>query len=178
MLLDLFVVFICSVFVVQKLCWSFFFWLVSSIQSSSVVQSFFFVVKFTKILSCILSYIMVQKQLFIQPYIEGAMQPYVAMQPYNRATPCQTHVQILNNNNCWLQGCIDLFKVAHNYVMENFLDITKDNGSEFLQLSQEELTKLLSSGWLALLQTLGFVLPHFVCFVQQCSLVVCVFAFL
>ncbi|XP_067944567.1 kelch-like protein 5 [Watersipora subatra] len=43
------------------------------------------------------------------------------------------------------QGCVDLFKVAHNYVMENFLDITKDTGSEFLQLSQEELMKLLAS---------------------------------
>lgn len=45
-----------------------------------------------------------------------------------------------------MQGCIDLYKVAHNYVMENFVDIIKDGGSEFLQLSQEELMKLLSSG--------------------------------
>ena len=47
---------------------------------------------------------------------------------------------------CLFQGCIDLYKVAHNYVMENFVDIIKDGGSEFLQLSLEELKKLLSSG--------------------------------
>jgi len=45
-----------------------------------------------------------------------------------------------------LQGCTDLYKVAHHYVMENFTEIIKESTTEFLQLSEDELYKLLASG--------------------------------
>lgn len=41
---------------------------------------------------------------------------------------------------------MDLYKVAHNFVMENFADVVTEHSTEFLDLSFDELKKLLSSG--------------------------------
>lgn len=41
------------------------------------------------------------------------------------------------------QGCLDLYHMAHNYIMDNFMDVIQNQ--EFLMLPHEEIRKLLAN---------------------------------
>ncbi|XP_033891804.3 kelch-like protein 5 isoform X1 [Acipenser ruthenus] len=63
---------------------------------------------------------------------------------------CRFLMKQLHPSNCLgirsfahAQGCTDLHKVAHNYTMENFLEVIKNQ--EFLLLPASEIVKLLGS---------------------------------
>ncbi|XP_044538753.1 kelch-like protein 4 [Gracilinanus agilis] len=63
---------------------------------------------------------------------------------------CNFLIKQLHPSNCLgirsfgdAQGCLDLLKVAHNYTMEHFVEVTKNQ--EFLLLPANEIAKLLSS---------------------------------
>uniref|UniRef100_A0A5F8G2G9 Kelch like family member 4 n=1 Tax=Monodelphis domestica TaxID=13616 RepID=A0A5F8G2G9_MONDO len=63
---------------------------------------------------------------------------------------CNFLIKQLHPSNCLgirsfgdAQGCLNLLKVAHNYTMEHFVEVT--NNQEFLLLPANEIAKLLSS---------------------------------
>ncbi|XP_064413796.1 kelch-like protein 1 isoform X2 [Latimeria chalumnae] len=63
---------------------------------------------------------------------------------------CHFLMKLLHPSNCLgirafadAQGCIELMKVAHNYTMENIMEVIRNQ--EFLLLPAEELHKLLAS---------------------------------